>query len=253
MPGNQPESVARAFEPAGFTTSVANPVTTSVPPAAFPIHAMTQPVGWEKFRKKFGDDLVAQFSPEGRLLNMRGHAEHSAMASGEFRADDPQKALARARELLAEAASLIKLRPELPVESTSDHPIYQGDETSAHVYFHESSAGIPLAPFGSISVDIGSKGELTGLYSDYVPDLKITNERKIGSEEAQVRALAVSPELGTALTRGNGKSIVWVLRPEQPGGIPEGRHAFEFNVQGTQVIVDAGTGAVLFSKDRRVY
>lgn len=258
---------ARKIETRGTPAKMESPPFAKVPaatnvyqamrplaPGESPLRAIEPPkrnqlMVWEMFRKRFGSDLAAQFDQYGRLLWIKGHADSGEKARAPFRVGDSNRAIARAQEFLAAASSLIPLNAKLPMGD----PIYQGDDSSGHVFFHEASGGVPLRPFGTISIDVGAKGELTGFYSDYVPELNVTNAAKLAPAEARARAVAEVPESDTALPVSEGKPVIWVLRSQAQSGTPEGRHAFEFSVRGTQVVVDAGSGEILFRKDRRVF
>jgi len=198
---------------------------------------------WKEFVKKFGPDLKPVFLKNGQLVSVRGDPAGSNATDPAFRPDDPKKAIARAREILAAAEDLLGLRPDWPLESAAT----RGSFISAQVFFNETHDGVTVEPVGNIKIDMGSKGELVGLYSDYASRVKITNEVILDSEQAQTKAIATArfQNKETSPRVDGGSKIIWVVSES------EGHFAYEFLVNGRKVIIDAQTGDVLFSKDRR--
>lgn len=191
---------------------------------------------WTEFQKKYGPNLQAEFSESGQLLAVRGEMKKGIGVS-DFHLDNPQQAIARAREVLQAAQELLRLRPDFPLENAAA----RSSSLSVQVYFNEAYQGVMLAPMGNIKVDLGPEGELLALYADYASEVQVVNQAKLNSDQARQKAvegIAGEPQVG------GGNQVVWVQ-----GKI--GRFAYQFAVQGRQVVVDAETGSILFSRDSR--
>lgn len=76
-----------------------------------------------------------------------------------------------------------------------------------------------------------------GFYSTYIPNLRVTNEKK----------------LDPPAERKGGRVVVWVSRENisPHSQFTEGRIAYEFLEKGNQVVIDAESGKILFQRDRR--
>jgi hypothetical protein len=197
---------------------------------------------WQTFKAQFGEDLQAQFDSDGRLDSVKGSTSGSKKAGSAFRSDEPQQAIARAREILEASAGLLGIQSDLPLE----RPRAQGDRISAQVTFRETKNAIPILPDGVVIVDLGSQGELLGLYSSYVPDIKIVNQIRLSADEARKQAISsvLSP---VGLKPEGGGEVIWVTKSTVP---PSGYRAYEFEVQGHQVVVNAESGEILFKRNR---
>lgn len=203
-----------------------------------------------EFKRKFGEDLQVKLTKDGYLASVEGSVTGSARAGAGFDPKDPRKAVARAQEILAAAASLLGVQPEFPLQS----PFAQTGATSAQVFYRESVGGMPISPYGRVSIDLGPRGELIGLHSSYVRNISVENQRKLDSGAAREYAVAAVKDPGTALRTEGGDSTVWIVSPPQPGAGQSviARHAFEFNVKGWQVVVDAQDGRVIYKRDVRI-
>ncbi|MCM2277132.1 MAG: hypothetical protein NDJ89_03585 [Oligoflexia bacterium] len=230
-PSNPPAYLpARPFEAKASAQAVA-----TATPAAVGSRGLT----WEGLQAKYGKGLRAEFGKGGRLASLRG-VPGGVPGSADFSPDDPDEVIRRAREILVDARQLLGLQDSLPVEisATKTNP------ASAQVFFQEHSEGLQLAPQGKIVVDLGPKGELVGLDSDYVPDVRPAKAAVLAAEEAVRRALAALPEpLRQAKVEG-GARLIWLAGRDA-------RLAYEFFVEGRQVVVDAENGRILWLRDRR--
>jgi hypothetical protein len=211
---------------------------------AKPVHVrkMSPEVAWESFRDHFGSDLKPQFGPSGQLISVQGVIGKGSKADSSFRPQDPKKAIERAREILQAAQDLIGIDPEWPLES----PAARGSLFSAQVFFNETHQGVVVSPAGTIKIDLGSQGELIGLYSNYAQNVSLANQVRLDSEEAQIKAISMfqNDQFSSIDVDGGGK-IIWVEGKE-------GRYAYQFSVNGYQVVIDAQNGNVLFRRDRRI-
>jgi hypothetical protein len=243
-PGGQAAPARRETNPASRIS-----ISSAAPARAAPVPSQAaRDALWKRFRDKFGQELEPRFTPEGRLISVRGRPGHGhGTTRPGFSPEDPRQALARAKEVLEAASELIGVTPDWPLEQ----PIAKGSKVSAQVYFKESGSGVAIAPFGSVWVDLDSQGGLLGLDSSYVPSPAVVNTENLDPSDAKMRALAAVPDGDSALKVEGGDPVLWVERA--PSGVPEARHAYEYYVQGRQVIVDASNGAILHKRDVRQY
>jgi hypothetical protein len=196
---------------------------------------------WREFQEKFGANLKPEFSPSKKLVSVQGQFGQGQFAAGSFRSEDPKKAIARAREIISSAATLMGIDPKWPLENA----LARGSKISAQVFFNQTHEGIIVVPFGNVKVDLGAKGELIGLYSSYSTDIQIVNQVRMDSEEAQLKVVeAFQDPNNTSLHVDGGGKVIWVHEHL-------GRYAYEFLAQGRQVVVDAQTGKILDMKDIR--
>jgi hypothetical protein len=168
-----------------------------------------------------------------------------------FDPNDPQKAIERAKEILAEAESLLGVQAHQPLSQ----PIAKTGAVSAQVFFREEVAGLPLSPSGNVTVDLGPQGELVGLHSDYVRDVKVENSPQLDRESAKQRALLAlsDTEASNPGKPEGGAHIIWIAQRLNPGESTSARHAFAYLYQGRQVVIDAQTGSILSRRDRREF
>ncbi len=195
---------------------------------------------WQSFQEKFGSGLQGDFMADGTLVTVRGMPGKTEFAKNSFDLRNPQSVIARAKEIVTAASGLLDVRQSSPL----GEPTVQGDQYSAHLMFPQTSEGLPLAPKGAISIDLGSKGELLGLYSDYIRDLQVTNQHRIGQDEAASLAQGSAASQTSSSRPEGGREILWVSGSA-------GKRAYEFFIDGKQIIVDAETGAILAQKDKR--
>lgn len=203
---------------------------------------------WNLFKSRFGQNLTAEYATNGRLAVVHGNAGQGRKASSAFDVTDRQAAIQRAREVIEGAYDLLGINPNSPL---ADHPVARNSETSVQVYFRETRGGYPVEPNGQITVDLGKDGELLGLYSSYIPDIDIENSVNLGSDQAKVKAGQISVDTQIGLRAEGGRQILWVAQNSAMEAKAQGRIAYEFLIQGRQVVVDAGSGEILFSRDRR--
>ncbi len=204
---------------------------------------------WDRFRDQFGEELQAQFGPNGKLGSIRGRVSEGKRAGADFDPENPAKAIARAREILVGAKELLGLAPGLSLAK----PLAKTSATSAQVFFTETQGGVPLAPYGTVSVNLGSEGELVEMDSTAVSGIKPVNTVAMSPDTAKLSAeSAVKETAPSAIPTTGGREVLWVPDPMGVNGVSEGRYAFEYWVQGRQVIVDASSGKVLYKRDRRM-
>lgn len=199
-------------------------------------------VRWQKFAEKFGSELEPQFDSKGRLISIRGVPGQGMTAARDFRTQDVRQVNLRGQEILHAAQDLLGINPELPLSP----PIPQGGPVTAQVYFRETYRGLNLLPEGSLKLDLGPKGEILGLDSDYISELKVNSDFRLSSQEAFVKALAsVNRGQSLSVPYVEGNRVVWVIQATQ------GQAAYRFFIQGREIVIDAGTGRVLSSKNQK--
>ena len=228
------------------------PSASPLPPQATPPEENAKPSArlsssnlLKAFQDKMGTEFEVESLSDGRVASLRSKGKGKP-ALTDFDIKDSAKTLLRAREILKDAKALLGLKDSLPLNEGKS--ITNVD--SARVSFHENSGGIPVAPGGGVSVDLGSDGELLSLYSSYEPAATASNPESFSANEGRLKATAaVHDSDATASSRIEGGSqVVWVSKS---GESPEGRRAYEYTSGGRQVIIDATTGAVLSIRDQR--
>lgn len=215
-----------------------NPSSSGMPFAIHPERANH----WKAFQKRFGRSLKPEFSRTGHLVSIKGDWGQGNPAGSDFKPDDPKKAIYRAREILSAASDLIGIQSTWPLENA----LARGSQISAQVFFSQMHEGTLIAPVGNVKIDLGTRGELLGLYSDYAPSVMISNQVRLDPDEAQQKVIAAFQNSeNTALTVEGGSKVIWVSGEK-------GRYAYQFIAQGHyQVVVDAESGQVIHTKDIR--
>jgi hypothetical protein len=203
---------------------------------------------WQVFSERFGSNLEPQFNADGKLISIQGVPGQGAAATDDFKTQDPQKIILRGREILSAAQDLLGLKAELPLSS----PIPRGGPVTAQIYFRETYRGLTLLPEGNIKIDLGPKGEILGLHSDYMSKISVVSDVRLTSQDAFAKALSsidqVKPSpiaMPHGVSPSDGNKVVWVTQATQ------GHVAYQFFIRGYEVVIDAGTGEILLSRDRR--
>lgn len=223
----------------------ASPATAS-PGSAPLVERITDPSEVQRIlEERFGQGLKPEFTKEGILSAVRG-AREGSRPTANFRPEDPQAAIERAREVLRALEGALGLQAHSPLED----PAARNNANSAQVYFQQKIEGRPLAPYGSVTVDLGPNGELLGLDSAYVRDVRTAGTHQLTVEQARVRARsAAAGQVGAGSRVDGGHSLYWLA---SPGGQSRlARPAYEFDAGGVQVIVDAEDGRILSKRDQR--
>lgn len=155
-------------------------------------------------------------------------------APAQVREDKP--ALARA---LARVAGVP--RPMLSAPERRE----DGDRT--YLSFRQLWEGVPVEPYGNVSLTLGPGGKVLEGSSQYLAELVVDPNPRRPETEARLVAREVATRLGARRLTG-GLPIVWVSSP----GIPaQGKKAYEYSAQGVQIIVDAATLEVLKTRSFR--
>lgn len=193
---------------------------------------------WLEFQKKYGPNLVGRFTSTGRLLEVRGGVNVAKKSDSLFKVDHAGMAIERAKQMLDDSTLLMNLQPQMPVLN----PVSRPDRESVMVEFQETYEGTPVEPYGKIQFLMGPKGELLSLKSTYISKFEITNEKKFSVLEAKSRAAtSVTGEKDPGLAQG-GQEVLWVTNRSKTSQV---KYAFDFNVQGYRVVVDASNLVVL--------
>lgn len=201
-----------------------------------------------EFKSRFGLSLELGVDSAGCLVSVKGTPQKATPADGKFAPSDSAQAIVRAREVIRAASEFLCVDATWPL----GEPIVSSSPFSAQASFHETRDGLPVLPFGAVSITLGPKGELLGLDSSYSGGGAIANERKLSQDEARAKVSAALPSdtdySGKAL---EGRPILWVAA-RTDGGTSTVLHAYEYFSHGKQVIVDAGNGAILLKRERRI-
>ena len=198
----------------------------------------THPAHWSEFAKKFGKSLKPEFNDRGQLLSIQGALNGDAEGISGFNPENSQQVIARAREVVAAAGPLIGIVQDWPLGD----PQMNSSKLSAQVYFSQTYQGMPVAPVGSIKVDLGGHGELLGLYSNYAVPVKVVNHVVLKEEDAKTKALLEVPSRSAHIETGS--KLIWVQGTE-------GYYAYQFLISGRVCVVDAENGRILSNRDKR--
>ena len=215
---------------------------------------------WNQFTRRFGSELKPKFSANGQLVSIQGELNQSGQERTDFRSNDVEKIKIRANEIVDAAHGLLKVNSAWPLKIAG----VRGGPISAQAFFNQSFQGVPLLPVGNVKVDLGPKGEILALESDYASEIKIVNEDQLSLEQtrklamesvsqtADVKRKALpsgqgSPVVQGALGAQSERRVIWVADHDRA------YHAHSFLISGREVIVDAQTGDVLLNKDRRQF
>ncbi len=201
--------------------------------------------------KKHGYQLRVESETEGVITKLKGQVAESSQGGSSFDPKNPEMIRSHALEVLKDFAELLGIEE---ISSLSLKGLAPGQST-AQVTFEQSNRDASLEPWGKITMNFGPRGELLNLDSSYLPHVEISNSKVIGSEAA-----VQSAEL--SLTRFQNaqpsefqqlpsvaKSIIWISRVS--GGVAKGHHAYQVQVAGRRVIVDAETSRILSQRDQR--
>ncbi|MEK6579317.1 MAG: hypothetical protein AABZ55_08845, partial [Bdellovibrionota bacterium] len=184
----------------------------------------------KQLRAQFGPDVKIEIGESNRLVSIR--------ASKEFRFQrreviaNEADAIRRAEEILGLLRDEIGIRPESPLSE----PVVRLTENTALVYFQQTLKGLPVAPFGQVTVQLDLHGGLNRLDSDYLSGLRVENE--------------ISGVNNFSPPSEPMSSIVWVAREYATRDNPSGKYAYQYVSSGVQVVIDAQTGVILFQKNR---
>ncbi|OFZ19903.1 MAG: hypothetical protein A2X94_14705 [Bdellovibrionales bacterium GWB1_55_8] len=205
---------------------------------------------WRVFQERFGTQLEPEYA-HGLIVSVHSRQGRGSPATDEFDPRDPQLAIARAREIVEALEKELGITSALPLRD----PLHQGTPHAAQVHFRQVVDGIPIAPFGGVTVQLGGEGELLRLDSSVLPSLNVANKVSLSAEDARTRAMQAFLS-GDAEWRAQpgvegGNRLIWVSKPFSAVGPTEGRHAYEFTIGGDQIIIDAESGRVLLRKSQR--
>jgi hypothetical protein len=216
-------------------------------PAALPKSSLSESVsGWARFKEKYGEHLVARFSSEHFVTSIQGEVGRGVPVGLEFDSTNESQLKERASEILHSLSQLIGERKEWPIEFIE----VRGGPSSGQVFFRETYDGLVVKPLGMIKVDFGPKGELLGFYSDYDSQVQAVVPAVLSEGEVQDlarKALGLKGRMEAGLSAMRpGERIVWV-------SAGKARVAYEFFVEGRNIVVDAQTGRTILFRDRRHY
>lgn len=184
----------------------------------------------EAFLDKYGEKLGITFAGN-TVVRLDGIAIRSEDLSHgqkikEFRPAHLGDLIARAREILGDARSLLGISQEMEF----GEPIATPGESTGQVVFQQTHAGVPILPGGSITILVGPNGELRTLDSSVYSSIEIAN------------ALTLPQP-------ASSRTVLYVMEADPKTIL---RYAYETMTKGIQTVNDAQTGVVLFTRDRRI-
>lgn len=201
---------------------------------------------WSRFSEKYGTALKPQFVENGLLIGIKGGLDTGTPSEEAFHPDHPEVVKRRSDEILAEAQELLGLQTDSPVQSSG----VKSGPLTAQVYYEEFYHGKLVLPASGIRIDLGPKGQLISLSSDYAPNLKVVNQEKINLTQAQEKAIETihkqSPGLGS-ISPDASQAVIWIHSPQ------EAYAAYRILIDGREVVINAENGSILINRDRRQY
>lgn len=201
------------------------------------------------FLRHFGSELDLKFSSDHRLVRIRS-SRKPGVAARTFQSGDYESVRKRSQEILDQVKSLIAYNPDFPVGENA----IRSDEVSSQIEFTEKYRGVPLAPFGGITVQLDQNGGIRGLYSTYISEVRISNEASMDETEARELApkkIHFSRTQDTPV--GKGELILFTPGPQDSEQPVELKYAYRYSIDGRDVILDASNGNILSERDRRQF
>lgn len=190
----------------------------------------SDPLSRDAFVRKYGEKLeLTRY--ERRVIRIDGsgiqnNSYESAQKVDGFRASNVAEVSARAREIFANARSLLGIPENAEFILLPPSP---GD-SSAQAIIQQSRDGIPISPGGLVTILVGPDGELRALDSSIYPATEIANSVSLAPPERSRKILYVTQSAPVAVLH----------------------YAYETRDQGIQKVIDAQTGVVLLERDRRI-
>jgi len=226
---HESSDLLRGLQDSSKSISLKAPTT----PLSVQDHSQTQILDWDAFEKKFGNQLSKKVV-EGRVVRIQGRRS----SNGPFLTlSSKEKVLRRAQEVLQASQGVMNFEGQL------GEPKVALGEYSAHVVWDQLVDGVPLVPDGDLTLHLGQRGEILGLFSRLKSKVEILNERILSGE--QVRA-----QYSKRKMVGGPLAVAWVVKKPSVHQAKV-RHAYEMNLDGHQVIVDAQDGKIIFERDQR--
>jgi hypothetical protein len=195
----------------------------------------------EKFRDQFGANLEFEFFRSGRLLAIHGGMGQGVFAQSDFRPDDVYQVRSRAKKILEVAETALGVQENWPLREID----FQGSKLTAHMTYHQTYQDLRVAPVGTVKIDLGPKGEVIALYSDYAPNVNVTNESKLTAAQALEKAkIPKKGESGGTASATQAEKVVWIEGTQ-------GKIAYQFYIEGEEIVIDAQSGEVILRRNRR--
>ncbi len=218
-----------------------SPKSTVSPPRSS-LGASTQQ--WVDFKAKYGAHLVPRFSADHFLTSIQGAVGEGIPRGLEFNPQSESQVRERASEIVRALSVLIGERGDWPIEFRE----VRVGPASGQVSFRETHDGLVVKPFGVIKVDLGPQGEVLAVYSDYASQVQSVVPAVLSEDEVQERARSILgrqnlAKLSLSAMRP-GEKIIWVSGDTA-------RVAYEYFVEGRNVVIDAQTGRTVLFRDRR--
>lgn len=216
--------------PSGHPTGGRNPSSETKRAPASEV-AKSEPLSREAFLRKYGERLGIEVSGD-RVIRLDGIAIRATELSSDqkskgFRPSHPGELVGRAREILNDARALLGVSENMEF----GEPITTPGESTGQVIFPQSRGGTPIFPGGLVTILVGPEGDLRSLDSSIYPVTEIANSQLLPQPNAS-------------------RSLLYVTEAEPKALL---RYVYETMNQGIQTLTDAQTGAVLFTRDRRVH
>jgi hypothetical protein len=239
----------------GSMTTPSNgfPVLAPVPGALIqgrhPLSPASVDERWRHFQKEFGLHFDSTFTLDHRLSHVRA-VDRSARPMRGFDSGNKDAALKRAEEVLKVAGPLIGLNSDYPLSARA----VSSDEISSQVEWVQAYRGVPIEPYGRITVQLDQNGGLRGLYSNYISDPVIGNEPSldpVAAKNALISHLDFTVEHPERI--GVGELVLFSPGPQVTSSPVILTYGYRYWIEGREVILDAAKGEILSERDRRQF
>ena len=200
---------------------------------------------WRKFQDEYGSELAAKFLPDGTIASIRGAPGVGQTADG-FQPTEVESVQRRAREVMDDLAALVGVDQATVLNG----PTARGDTQVPQAEFHQTVEGLPVEPLGRIRMDLGKSGELLGVYSEYVRNVRLEGEVRLDDAQAQAKVREALPGVASSLGVEGGRLVAWVVQAVRTPSVLA-RRAYEYYLDGRRVIVDAENGRILSNQSHR--
>lgn len=202
-----------------------------------PANRTNTKTNWDNFRKKYGEGFETEYNEKGEIVRITAQNSTGKSKTLGFSTTNKDQVIQRANEILGDLEDLLGLQNELPLQIAD----VQLGNVSSQVYLREQMGSIPIYPMGTITIDLGPDGQLLGLSSSYVQSIQTANERTLSAQEAALKA-------GITQSTGLVQTVIWAAGFKGPF-----YHAYQYQIRGEQVIIDASSGNVIYRRDKRQF
>jgi hypothetical protein len=202
-----------------------------------PANRSNSKLNWESFKKKYGEGFEPEYNEKGELIRITAKNSMGNSKSKGFSTTNKELVIQRINEILTDIEDLVGLQNELPLQVVE----VQLGAVSSQVSLREQMGSVPIYPMGTLTIDLGPDGQLLGMSSSYLQTIQPVNDRSLTAQEATMKA-------GLNHSTEYAQPVIWAAGFNGPFF-----HAYQYQIRGQQVIIDASSGNVIYKRDRRQF